>query len=205
MFGSIPVVDGRPAYDIREPEVENNHGGRVDGRVGKTGVTGRGGTDLMAKGTLSDAAWRQQCGVSPSLTRTVAISVLLGQVCNSEGEAESGAASGDVIDPDPLAVRVEEGLGDRQSQVGAGVGFAAKEEADDLYSRSGRAGLDEQCGQLKQPPDLQPPFARLGTGKIHSGNCSGHREHDGGVDDQCYPVLGGPKLESRAPAPWSPG
>jgi hypothetical protein len=45
----------------------------------------------------------------------------------------------------------------------------------------------------------------LGTGKIHSGNCSGHREHDGGVDDQCYPVLGGPKLESRAPAPWSPG
>ena len=80
MFGSIPVVDGRPAYDIREPEVENNHGGRVDGRVGKTGVTGRGGTDLMAKGTLSDAAWRQQCGVSSSLTRTVAISVLLGQV-----------------------------------------------------------------------------------------------------------------------------
>jgi hypothetical protein len=88
----------------------------------------------MAKGTLSDAAWRQQCGVSPSLTRTVAISVLLGQVCNSEGEAESGAASGDVIDPDPLAVRVEEGLGDRQSQVGAGVGFAAKEEAEDLFS-----------------------------------------------------------------------
>ena len=125
--------------DIREPEVENNHSGRVDGRVGKTGVTGRGGTDLMAKGTLSDAAWRQQCGVSPSLTRTVAISVLLGQVCsNTEGEAESGAASGDVIDPDPLAVRVAEGLGDRQSQVGAGVGFAAKEEAEDLYSRSGR-------------------------------------------------------------------
>jgi hypothetical protein len=39
-----------------------------------------------------------------------------------------------VIDPDPLAVRVEEGLGDRQSQVGAGVGFAAKEEAEDLFS-----------------------------------------------------------------------
>jgi hypothetical protein len=49
--------------DIREPEVENNHSGRVDGRVGKTGVTGRGGTDLVAKGTLSDAACRQQCGV----------------------------------------------------------------------------------------------------------------------------------------------
>ena len=65
--------------------------------------------------------------------------MLLGQVCsNTEGEAESGAASGDVIDPDPLAVRVAEGLGDRQSQVGAGVGFAAKEEAEDLYSRSGR-------------------------------------------------------------------
>jgi hypothetical protein len=62
------------------------------------------------------------------------MSVLLGQVCsNTEGEAESGAASGDVIDPDPLAVR-----GDRQSQVGAGVGFAAKEAAEDLYSRSGR-------------------------------------------------------------------
>src|SRR6476660_9638515 len=75
------------------------------------------------------------------MTRTVAISVLLGQVCsNTEGEAESGAASGDVIDPDPLAVRVAEGLGDRQSQVGAGVGFAAKEEAEDLYSRSGRGG-----------------------------------------------------------------
>ena len=44
---------------IREPEVENNHGGRVDGRVGKTGVTGRGSTDLMAKGTQSDAACRQ--------------------------------------------------------------------------------------------------------------------------------------------------
>jgi hypothetical protein len=49
--------------DIREPEVENNHGGRVDGLVVKTGVTGRGGTDLMAKGTQSDAACRQQCGV----------------------------------------------------------------------------------------------------------------------------------------------
>ena len=36
---------------IREPEVENNHGGRVDGRVGKASVTGRGRTDLMAKGT----------------------------------------------------------------------------------------------------------------------------------------------------------
>jgi hypothetical protein len=69
------------------------------------------------------------------MTRTVAISVLLGQVCsNREGEAESGAASGDVIDPDPLAVRVEEGLGDRQSQVGADVGFAAKGEAEDLFS-----------------------------------------------------------------------
>jgi len=65
---------------------------------------------------------------------------------------------------------------------------------------AGRAGavLDEQCGQLKQPPDLQPPFARLGTGEIHSGNYySGHREHDGGVDDQCYPVLGGPDTEGE--------
>lgn len=124
--------------------------------------------------------------------------MLLGQVCsNTEGEAESGAASGDVIDPDPLAVRVAEGLGDRQSQVGAGVGFAAKEEAEDLYSRSGRGVLDEQCGQLKQPPDLPPPFARLGTGEIHSGDYSGHREHDGGVDDQCYPVLGGPTRRVR--------
>jgi hypothetical protein len=67
--------------------------------------------------------------------RTVAISVLLREVgSNREGEAEGGAASGNVIDPDSLAVRVEEGLGDRQSQVGAGVGFAAKEEAEDLFS-----------------------------------------------------------------------
>lgn len=61
--------------------------------------------------------------------------MLLGQVCsNTEGEAEKWRRLWDVIDPDPLAVRVEEGLGDRQSQVGAGVGFAAKEEAEDLFS-----------------------------------------------------------------------
>src|SRR6478672_7287082 len=85
----------------------------------------------MARSLTRHAA---SSAVSSSMARTVAISVLLGQVCsNTEGEAESGAASGDVIDPDPLAVR-----GDRQSQVGAGVGFAAKEAAEDLYSRSGR-------------------------------------------------------------------
>jgi len=132
------------------------------------------------------------------MTRTVAISVLLGQVCsNTEGEAESGAASGDVIDPDPLAVRVAEGLGDRQSQVGAGVGFAAKEEAEDLYSRSGRGGPRRAIWTAQTAPDLPPPFARLGTGEIHSGDYSGHREHDGGVDDQCYPVLGGPTRRVR--------
>ena len=37
----------------------------------------------------------------------------------------------------------------------------------------------------------------MGTGEVHSGNYSGHREHDGGVHDQCYPVLGGPDIEGE--------
>src|SRR5258708_7951463 len=73
--------------------------------------------------------------------------------CYGQREAELCAAPCGILDPDSLPMRLDEGLGDGQTQPGAGVARAAGEELEDLaaalWADTGTAVGDRHLDHLR--------------------------------------------------------